>query len=300
MGFLNKLERFARKSEPERRNTLRFYSRQALSKMPFLPVRLRLDVAPGECLRFWWSHLPSVDQAGRTLLQYWGDDDGELRFLWKFLQPEMTFFDVGAFHGIFSLVASRKLASQGRIVAFEPSPRERRRFKLHMRMNRVGNVRLEPYAASAEMGAAKFFTVASGPTSMNSLQPPAVDCPIREISVQAITLDHYLNQRKVPSPDLMKIDVEGAELAAFAGASNLLTSIRPLIICEILDWVTQPWGYRAREIIHCLKSRDYSWFDFDPDGRIAPHVSREAYPDVRNYLAVPAEKIRQLGRWVRV
>ena len=254
MGFLNKLERFARKSEPERRNTLRFYSRQALSKMPFLPVRLRLDVAPCECLRFWWSYLPSVDQPGWTLLQYWGDDDGELRFLWKFLQPEMTFF----------------------------------------------NVRLEPYAVSAEISVAKFFTVASGPTSMNSLQPPAVDCPIREISVQAITLDHYLNQRKVPSPDLMKIDVEGAELAAFAGASNLLTSIRPLIICEILDLVTQPWGYRAREIIHFLKSRDYSWFDFDPDGRIAPHVSREAYPDVRNYLAVPTEKIPQVDCSVRL
>ena len=226
MGFLNKLERFASKSWPERRSTLRFYSRQAFSKMPFLPVRLRLDVAPGECLRFWWSYLPSVDQPGRSLLQYWDGEDGELRFLWKFLQPEMTFFDVGAFHGIFSLVASSKLASQGRIVAFEPSPRERRRFKLHMRMNGVGNVRLEPYAISTEIGAAKFFTVTSGLTCMNSLQPPAVDHPIREISVQAIPFDHYLNQRKGPSPDLMKIDVEGAELAAFAGASNTSIFIR--------------------------------------------------------------------------
>ena len=300
MGFLNNVERFARKSGPQRRDTLRFYSRQVLSKMPFLPVRLRLDLAPGECLRFWWSYLPSVDQPGRTLLQYWEGEDSAFRFLWKFLEPEMTFFDVGAFHGIFSLVASRKLVSQGRIVAFEPSPRERRRFNLHMRMNGVSNVRLEPYAVSAEMGMARFFTVASELASMNSLRPPAVDHPTREISVQAIPFDHYLSQRKGPSPDLMKIDVEGAELGAFAGASNLLTSIRPLIICEILDWVTQPWGYRAREIIHCLESRNYSWFDFGADGRIAPHVSREAYPDLRNYLAVPTEKISQVDRWVRV
>src|SRR5712692_1673339 len=96
--LLSRIARFVRKPTAEKRVTIRFFARKVLSKVPFIPIRSRLSLAPHEELRFWWSYLPMADHSDRTLFEYWGDDCGELRFLWQFLEPGMVFFDVGAYH----------------------------------------------------------------------------------------------------------------------------------------------------------------------------------------------------------
>jgi FkbM family methyltransferase len=256
-------------------------------------------VAPGEPLRFWWSYVPMADHPDRTLWEYWGDDLGELRFLWQFLAPGDVFFDIGAYHGIFSLVAAKRLGTQGRIVAFEPSQRERHRFELHMRWNGIVGISLEPYAASSTSERLKFFTVTSGFTSMNSLKRPPVDHPLREITVEAVSLDRYLVERKIGRLDLMKIDVEGGEIEAFRGAAHMLEVIRPVVICEVLDWVARSWGHAARDVVSFLRQREYEWFDFRDDGTIRSHKPRDEYPEARNYLAVPREKLVLVERWLQ-
>jgi hypothetical protein len=99
--------------------------------------------------------------------------------------------------------------------------------------------------------------------------------------------------------DIMKIDVEGGEREAFRGARETLRSVRPIIICEVLDWVTHPWGYPACEIIGCLCEENYVWFDFHDDGGISPHQRVSEYPEIRNDLAVPREKLPLVSRWRR-
>jgi FkbM family methyltransferase len=278
---------------------VRFFARKALSKLPYAPIRTGFTLAPGEPFHFWWSYVPMADHADRTLWEYWGDDLGELRFLWQFLTPGDVFFDVGAYHGIFSLVASKRLGRQGRIVAFEPSERERRRFELHMRWNGISGISLEPYAASSTSEPLRFFTVTSGFTTMNSLKRPPIDDPLREITVEAVSLDRYLEERKIARLDLMKIDVEGGEIEAFRGAAHMLEAIRPVVICEVLDWVARSWGHAAREVVSFLEERGYEWFDFRDDGTICGHEPRDKYPDARNYLAVPREKLAFVERWRR-
>jgi FkbM family methyltransferase len=295
--LVDRFVRFVQRPAAERRVTVRFFARKALAKLPCMPIRTRMTVAPGEHFRFWWSYLPMADHSDRTLWEYWGDDRGELRFLWQFLRPGMAFFDIGAYHGIFSLLAAKRLSLQGQVVAFEPSQRECRRFELHMRWNGLSGVRLEPCAVSSTSGTFEFFAVASGFTSMNSLKPPPISHPIREIKVRAVSLDAYLTGRGVTRIDLMKIDVEGGELEAFRGAVGMLSAIRPILICEVLDWVTRPWGYPAREIVSYLRERGYYWFDFRDDGTIYPHAQRDEYPEIRNYLAVPREKLALVERW---
>jgi hypothetical protein len=70
-----------------------------------------------------------------------------------------------------------------------------------------------------------------------------------------------------------------------------LTKLRPIFICEVLDAATQPWGYKAREIILTLQSFNFNWFDIRSDGSVVPHEIREHYPEIRNYVAVPKEKM---------
>jgi FkbM family methyltransferase len=279
-----------------RRNTFRYFARKGLARLPFLPVPIRIKLADGTELNIWWSYMPGSNIAGLPLTGYWSSDRSDLQFVWNFLQPGMTFFDLGAYHGIYSIVAAKRLGSQGHVTAFEPSERERRRLGLHLQMNGC-HVSVEPYAVTSEAGSFRFFAVASGFTSMNSLVYPPTDNPVSETNVDGICLDQYLATKGSVKVDLMKFDIEGAELDAFRGARHMLEVVRPLIICEVLDWVTRPWGYPARAIVESLNRLDYQWFDFCEDGALAVHAERDEYSDVRNYLAVPREKIPQIESW---
>lgn len=281
-----------------RQKTLRFFARKGLAKLPYLPVPVRAPLGPGATLNVWWSYMSETNIAGLPLTEYWSADGNELRFLWNFLRPGMSFFDVGAHHGMYSVVAAKKLSSQGQVIAFEPSLRERRRLMVHLHMNGV-RVRVEPYAITSVAGTFPFFIVRSGFTSMNSLALPPIQNPVTETKVNGISLDRYLIKNGIKRVDLVKIDIEGGELGAFQGARRMLESLRPVIICEVLDWVTGPWGYPAAEIVEFLGRFGYQWFDFCEDGTLATHNERDRYPEIRNYLAVPRENIDQIREWRR-
>jgi FkbM family methyltransferase len=193
------------------------------------------------------------------------------------LRPGMCFFDIGAYHGLYGLVAAKKMAGVGRVVMFEPSPRARRRIRIHLLLNRA-RAAVESLALSSRRGAGEFFLVLSGFTT------------VRKIRVETATLDDYCSENGIRQVDLIKIDVEGGEMEVFKGALRVLAESRPLLICEVLDWVTRPWGYEARDLVEYLEERGYEWFDFAADGRIMPHARRQAYPEIKNYLAVPREK----------
>ena len=118
-----------------------------------------------------------------------------------------------------------------------------------------------------------------------------------KIAVQSVGLDQYMAENGIQRVDVMKLDVEGGELEVLRGAAGMLEKLRPILICEVLDQTTLVWGYPAREIILLLASAGYLWFECAPDGTLDPHEIREAYPSVKNYVAVPREKWPlQVGR----
>jgi FkbM family methyltransferase len=167
--------------------------------------------------------------------------------------------------------------------------------QLHLRYNRIKSAVVEPYAVAAEGGEAALSVVVDGYQNMNSLRSPAVDHPVQQVVVQTVALDEYVHRNQIGKVDLMKVDAEGGEIQIFNGARVLLSSSRPLIICEVLDRVTRPWGYPAREIVERLRAHDYGWFEILPNGSLLPHHLRNEYPDeVRNFLAVPNEKQKGL------
>ena len=277
--------------------TARYLTAVYLAKLPYAPHRAHLRISPREHVNFWWSYFPgTVDPDGASICDYSGPDLGYLRFLWKFLQPGMTFFDVGAYHGIYALIAAKKLGKYGRVVAFEPSPDGLRRLRLHLHLNRISSATAENCAITAEEGTAPLFTVLDGHPDMNSLRHSAPDFPVSHTTVATTTLDRYVQYKRINKVDLVKIDTEGAEMDVFRGADRFVHQLRPLIICEVLDQVTRPWGYAAREIVARLQTRDYDWFDIRHDGCLVPHRLQSEYPEVRNYLAIPREKRDSLRR----
>lgn len=298
MSILGKLEKLGRMNVEERSYALRFRARQSLAQLPYFPIRVRLPRPDGDELRFWWSYVPPFFNSEIGFLDYWGKDIADLQFVARFLQAGMTFFDVGAYHGIYTIVAAHTVGNWGRVVAFEPSARERRRLRLHVRMNRATCVAVEKPAVGSSNNPVRFFIVTDGDTAMNSSHAPELATGYEETVVSGIRLDDFCRGQGIASLDLIKIDAEGSELAIFAGAEKVLGKLRPLLICEVLDLVTEPHGYPAREIVGRLSHLGYEWYEFSAGGTLLPHKPQEEYREVRNYLAVPKEKVSAVERFV--
>jgi FkbM family methyltransferase len=287
------MESFLHKSWREKLTTAEFFVRRSLAKLPYLPVPVHLQISQEEEIDLWWSYVVPFVDTQRRFFDYWGHDLGDLRFLWKVLKPGMVFFDIGAYHGIYSLVAGRRLGAGGRIVAFEPSPRECRRLRLHLRWNGISSTSVEPCAVGSANGDGTFFQVVSGDTSRNGLRPPDSKDSVVKIPVKTIGLDQYITDSRLQHVDVVKLDVEGGEMAVLQGAERVLTEVRPIFICELLDATTRVWGYDARELVLTMQRYDFEWFEVQSSGALVPHKVQDCYPEVRNYVAVPRERRRE-------
>jgi FkbM family methyltransferase len=268
------------------RVALRFHGKGTFPNFP-IPVRLPFGA--------WW--LAWNDVVGKAVLKG-SFDKAECDFLARLLQPGMTVLDIGAHHGYYTLLASQRVGASGRVFAFEPSPRERRKLTWHLRWNRCSNVEVLDVALGAESGQAELFLAAGRETGCNSLRPPAVRGTPKKIGVPVETLDNFLSRRSVEHVDFLKLDVEGAELSVLRGAEDLLSRApRPVMLVEICDLRTAAWGYGASEILKQLSGHGYRWFEPRGGGWLRPASPDKAQYD-ENLVAIPEERIDQLRTYL--
>jgi FkbM family methyltransferase len=225
-------------------------------------------------------------------------EPAELKFVEEFLQSGMTVLDIGAHHGLYTLLASRRVGKTGQVIAFEPSPRERELLEQHLRINRCSNVRVESAALGSAAGRAELFVVEGGEDGCNSLRNPVVAEKTNLVEVKVLALDDWLEQHGSPRVDFMKLDVEGGELEVLRGADRLLNQhLRPVVFAEIQDVRTEPWGYRAREIALELDMHGYRLFEITKTLKLqATPVDLAAYDG--NYVACPEEKLPSIASFL--
>ncbi|MGC1616611.1 MAG: FkbM family methyltransferase [Candidatus Acidiferrum sp.] len=270
-------------ASPTRRKyiTVALRARRVIPEMP-IPLRLGFGA-------WWLAEKSALDHE----LMYNGFEETELRFVQRILRPGMTALDIGAHHGLYTLLASKRVGRIGRVIAFEPSARECKRLARHVRVNRCGNVEIESCAVGEDRGEADLYVVEGSRDWGNSLRPPAVPDPTRRVRVPLRRLDDVLAARGIEQVDFIKLDAEGGELAALQGARKLLqTAPRPAILAEVQDIRTRPWGYAAREIMQLLAGWNYRWFTLSEIGTLCPASPDEDSYDA-NFVALPDERARE-------
>jgi FkbM family methyltransferase len=255
-------------------------ARRVRRRFPWATVPVRLPFGA------WW--LARNDHVSNPLVEKQFETQ-ELSFVQRFLRPGMTVLDIGAHHGLYTLLASKRIGEAGRVVAFEPSQRERRALRRHLALNRCRNVTTQELALSSETAEREFYVVEEWADGCNSLRQPALDAKTSLARVQVDRLDAVLGRLKIDHVDFIKLDVEGAELGVLEGGAQLLERRpRPVILAEVQDIRTQPWGYRAKEIINHLSDRGFRWFRLCEDGSLGPlDLTSEAFDG--NFVAWPEE-----------
>ena len=235
----------------------------------------------------WW--LSANDYVGDAI--YEGSfERRERAFVERFLQPGMVMVDVGAHHGLYSVIAATRVGPSGVVVSFEPSERERKRLAFHRRINRLSQIKIEPLAIGKEPGEATLYIPSLKNSGFNSLRPSEeMRSAAVPVVVEVTTIDDYLARSPIGRVDLVKLDIEGGELNALKGATETLAAYKPVILCEVEDERTLPWGYRAEEIIDLLQGKGYRWFVPQPGGRLLPSTARGSEPGT-NLVAITADR----------
>ncbi len=145
-------------------------------------------------------------------------------FLRAGLADQQVFVDVGAHTGYFSRMALQVMPSGAQVIAFEPDAFCRQQLqsvaaapRLVVRADALGDV-----DASG--------TLMSKPGSCSRLEETAPGDGGTAHAVEVRTLDALVASGEVPQPGVMKIDVEGAELAVLAGARATLADVQTLVV----------------------------------------------------------------------
>jgi FkbM family methyltransferase len=201
----------------------------------------------------------------------WVSAAGGLRYLFKRMRsidPELlglarevvrpgdVVWDIGANVGLFAVAAAILAGARGRVIACEPDE------WLVALLRRSANdqdraaapITIVSAAVAKELGLrgfciAKRSRATNFLTGYGSSQTGGV---AEERCVIAVPLDWLAAQ--LPPPNVLKIDVEGAELEVLQGAANLLTTSRPIVVCEVTET-------GSREVAALLKSHGYVLFD---------------------------------------
>lgn len=218
-------------------------------------------------------------------------EPNEMAFLRSVLKPGMTFVDVGANVGLYTILASRLTGSSGRVVAFEPSPRERASLQRHIERNSLGNVIVRPEAVSDEAGTATLHLTDPYWGGQNTIGAPiyeGVDV-VSSVGVPTARLDDVLNEIGLDTIDCLKIDVEGAEAMVLRGAARTLTGSRPIVLIELLDASLSKQGSSAAEVIGLLQSYGYELRQYSAVTGLLEAVPTGADPQSANVVAVPVE-----------
>lgn len=149
------------------------------------------------------------------------------------LSPSACFYDIGAHSGLFCLLAARFAGTSGNIVAIEPDPRNAAVLRANIARNQLSQVTVLEAAVWSSTGRVT-FDQAFGES--NRTQGRVVDSGNTDslrITVPSIRLDDLIFSQGYCPPDLIKMDIEGAEWDALQGARHLLKELRPKLLCEI-------------------------------------------------------------------
>lgn len=197
------------------------------------------------------------------------------------IEPGSCVWDVGANIGLFTFMATGLTGPRGTVVAFEPDATLVVQLWKSARFNEGRDVRIVPVALAGTRGIREFVVArrSRATSHLMGFGSSQTDGARYVQHVLVETIDEMA--QRLPVPDVLKVDVERAELQVLTGAMETLRTARPLVLCEVGDEVRDA-------ITSLLRGLDYRLFDAETHRP----TERASYSTV----ACPSELVDKFGR----
>jgi FkbM family methyltransferase len=195
------------------------------------------------------------------------------RYLCDTLASGQVFMDIGANAGYFSLLAARCVGETGRVIAVEPNPAMAMQVRKNTERSRLTNVAIAEVACSDSVEIRDLYIGNAYNTGNSSLSANNLAWT-RSVRVPCTTADLLVQRQELQRLDLVKIDVEGAELHVLRGMTTILKMLRPRIIIELVPLLLHGFSTTETAITEYLDGFNYQV---------------QSLEEHSNYLCLPVE-----------
>ncbi|MFM2360975.1 MAG: hypothetical protein RLY16_2968 [Bacteroidota bacterium] len=216
--------------------------------------------------------------------------------LYQVIKDSKFIFDIGANIGWYSIGLAKK-QPQATIYSFEPLLQTYSSLEKNVALNEMQNIVLHNFGFSKENTTLKFYT--SPHTSVsNSAENISGEADIIETVCEVKRMDDYVKANNL-TIDVIKCDVEGAELFVFEGGLQTISEQQPIIFCEMLRKWAAKFNYHPNDIIQLLATAGYQCFVNNGKDQLA--ILKEVTPETTqtNYFFLHPNKhqsiIQQYG-----
>ncbi|MDZ4814885.1 MAG: FkbM family methyltransferase [Verrucomicrobiota bacterium] len=227
----------------------------------------------------WLLHPNDYIQSGL----YWlgKKDEWEFYHLEKILKPGAIILDVGANFGYYSVRLAKTLNENCQVYAFEPNPEVFVQLSRNLELNELKCVSAFKMGVGESVGFAG-LEQEKGNTGAASLTSGS--------DIEVTSLDAFVDAQKIQSVSLLKLDVEGYELKALRGASNLLKKFHPIILIELFPHTLEKQGATVNEVCEIIKANGYALYEITRD-KLNPLENLPHGPDdYCNVICIPMEQ----------
>lgn len=244
------------------------------------PFTVRLSTEDVEYISAWGVEI-AIDKTDISvgLPLQWGIYEPHLtKFYSHWLKPGMTFVDIGANIGVYSMLGARLVGNSGNVLCFEPNSENCRLIMLSARRNNLQNLSIYPFALGNKAGHVLFSThIGSNggflPDTQESLSNSSC------VVMPMLRLDDMIRTKV----DCIKMDVEGAEGLVVKGANHLIETYRPMVISEFsVEMLSRVSGITGIDYLRYFTDKGYKVFLIERQSQeLVPITDISTF--VRNY-----------------
>jgi FkbM family methyltransferase len=210
-------------------------------------------------------------------LIYDGFEKEETDYVVSVLSEGDIFIDVGANIGLFSLLASKIVGNEGKVLCFEPAPITCSRLKENVKLNNLKNIDIRNIGLSNKKGELIFYVSKNGHDAWNSFAQSQDNKLESSIQVPVSTLDIEVKDVDKSRIKILKIDVEGWEKFVLYGGKDFFVNYNPIVMVEFTEENTFNAGYPVYDIYNIMEEFGYVWYTIYK-GKLVKEKKRLHYP----------------------
>lgn len=176
------------------------------------------------------------------------------------IKPGMTIIDIGANLGYYTAIASRLAGEQGSVLAFEPEPNFFKLLSRNISRNDLKNVINFELAIAEKTGLTNLYLSNDNKGHNSIINSEELK---NSVQVKTTTLDDFLASHKITKVDMIKMDIEGAEILALEGMKNTLMKHLPLLFLEFSPNSIIKINRNPIDLLSTLQEIGYSIFEIN-------------------------------------